>query len=501
MNVNEERFSGEIDYNSDLNLSDDEIEDDDEETNTPTQTMEQFDQGQFDNVNGVMVPRPIDIPFEGFTHTLPGMESIVKQEGIVPPIQTRQMTPADIRLFVANLVIQYGAPKDENVTIRFIVGRNEINKNPGRGPGEIDVIPGVKKGVSVTDNPNKRNWTQLKDFSKRYNWRHILSDDFQGDYKYREGTPFVLDGQEWKTVTHYLLGMLYSGTPAYSILYSVESRENQNGFWGDVRAAEREHFNNTRSGLYPIDLDFPQKIEGYLKKAYLAKFTQNPVAKQALLLTQDAVIAKRAAEEKILDLPLYGVIRQFIKENPKLIYRGDNSVEQEVDRLPVISNAEELNTLENGQTKIHVSPSLKSLIPNVQVEPIEIEEQSCIIYLGVGAYNVDLGRLGNIYGQPRFVRRHVYGLERIGDNLNQKVMIAIQSTVTSIQLEYITFDIKLQSSDENIAREIDVNLYLQPIQDQTLKFSLFIVSAVKDNAVLDLLRSLMNIQVNISALE
>jgi predicted NAD-dependent protein-ADP-ribosyltransferase YbiA (DUF1768 family) len=501
MSAVEERFSGEIDYSSDLNISSDEIEDDDEETNTPTQTIQQFDQGQYDNVNGVMVPRQIDIPFEGFTHSLPGMESAVKQEGIVPPVQTRQMTPAEIRLFVANLVIQYGVPKDESVTIRFIVGRKEINKNPGRGPGEIDVVPGVKKGVSVTNNPNKRNWDKLKDFSRKYNWRHILSDDFQGDYKFREGTPFVLDGQEWKTVTHYLLGMLYAGTPAYSILYSVESRENQNGFWGDVRAAEREHFNNTRSGLYPIDLEFPQKLEGYLRKAYLAKFTQNPVAKQSLLLTQEAVISKRGSEEKILDVPLYGVIRQFIRENPKLVYKGDNSIQQEVDRLPVISNPEELNILENGQPKIYNAPSLKLLIPNVQVESVEIEEQSCIIYVGVGAYNIDLGRLGNVYGQPRFVKRHVYGLERIGDNLNQKVMIAVQSTATSIQLEYITFDIKLQSSDENIVRDINVNLYLQPIQDQDLKFSIFIVSAVRDNAILDFLRSLLNIQVNISALE
>jgi predicted NAD-dependent protein-ADP-ribosyltransferase YbiA (DUF1768 family) len=499
MSSDDERFSSEINYDSDVSISDDEIEIDDEETNNPTPTMSQFQQSRVDNVNGVMVPIPIDSSFQGFTHDLPGTQSMRRQEGIIA--STLEMKPDEIRIFVADLVLQYGAPKDENANIRFIVGRYEINKNPGSGPGEINTVPGAKKGVSASQNPNKRNWDKLKDFSRKYNWRHILADDFQGDYKYREGTPFVLDGQEWKTVVHYLLGMLYAGTPAYSILYSVESRDNQNGFWGDVREAEREHLNNTRNGLYPIDLEFPQKLEGYLKKAYLAKFTQNPVAKQSLLLTQDAVISKRGSNEKILDVPLYNVIREFIKQNPKLIYRGDNSIDQEIDRLPIISNSEELNVLDNGQSKIYQSQSLKSLLPTVQIEYMEIEEQSCIVYCGVGAYEIDLQKLISLYGQPRFVKRHLYGLERIGDNLNQRVMIAIQSTATSIQLEYITFSIKIQSYDENITKQIDIDLYLEPLQDQILKFSIFIVSSIKDNSVLDFLRGLMNVQINLSALQ
>ena len=45
--------------------------------------------------------------------------------------------------------------------------------------------------------------------------------------------------------------------------------------------------------------------------------------------------------------------------------------------------------------KIYNAPSLKLLIPNVQVESVEIEEQSCIIYVGVGIGNLHLYKSTN----------------------------------------------------------------------------------------------------------
>jgi|SRR5579885_1271524 len=490
----EEQFSSEEDYDSEANISEDEIEIDEDED---TPITPQFNQSQLALIGGQIVQNSMENQFYGFTHALPGEESMRRQEGIIPP--TLQMTPVETRIFIADLILQYGLPKDENATLRFIVGRTEINKAPGRGPGEIDKIKGenVKGGIGGrAENPNKRNWNKLKEFAKKYNWRHILSDDFQGDYKHREAMPFVIDEQEWKTVTHYLLGMLYASTPAYSILFSVESRDNDNGFWGDVRAAEREHFNNVRTGLYPIDLDFPSKLEGYLKKAYLAKFTQNPIARQALLLTQNAVISKRGTEERILDVPIYAVVRDFIKNNPKLIYKGDNKIEQEFEELPEITSAEELNVLENGKTKVYKSLSIKSLVPNADIENMEIEDRSCIIYLATGEYEINIQDLIKNYGTPHFVKRPIYGLERVGDNLNQKIMIAIQTTPTSITTEYIAFQVKIVLSSEDEQRNSQIVLYLQPLQNQ--KYSVFILAAEKHNSILDFLRSLIGIQIKIT---
>ena len=63
-----------------------------------------------------------------FTHMLPGEFDI--QRG-------PQMSQEDIRLYNASLVLEYGQERDPNIKLRLIVGTSEINKPPGRNPGEF----------------------------------------------------------------------------------------------------------------------------------------------------------------------------------------------------------------------------------------------------------------------------------------------------------------------------------------------------------------------------
>ena len=288
--------------------------------------------------------------------------------------------------------------------------------------------------------------------------------------------PFTLDGKDWKTVTHYLLGMLYVQTPAYSDLYSKtkEYVDAGVGFWGDAKSAVLEHLKNVKLGTYPLDPSFHEKIDLYVKKAYLAKFTQNLVAKQALLLTEGSVLSKRSSFQKILDVKVYDEVRALIKQNPKLIYKGDNKFEYLIEDVPLISNAEELNIDLNGSTPTSIENP-------VQIENMKIEEQDCIIYLATGTYNINTEYMSQLFGQPRIVKRNVYGIERITDNKNQNIMVGIQRQATSIELEYLLYTGELEN--------LNLSFYLQPFIQNVIKvYSIFILADKVEQSVLDLLR-------------
>jgi len=541
--------------------------------------------------------------FTGFTFALPGMETGVNSDDLPSntlssgqifttntmagsldaPLTTEQM-----RVYTATNILEYGTPKDDSIPLRFIVGKDEINKPPGGGPGEKD-----KSSKSVSKTATSKNintgsggkktinakeraltWKPLLEFSRKINWRHVLADDFIGDYKYKESIPFTIidptvgamgNNLEWKTVIHYLLGMAYSLTPEYAIQFSLDSRRNNNnanndnstndntnntgeegdnvntssGFYGDPNTALNEHYKNVRADNYPIDPNFRSRLQYYLVTAYLAKFTQNPKAKQALLLTQDAVISKRGGPTGVLDIDIYPYVRNWIKASPKAIFKGYNSdgtfiIDNDFEELPEITSAQELNiTSVDALVTNNIPTSLKNRYPNVVINTLPVAEYDCIVYLATGAYNLDLSSEGILmrdFGPPKFVKRNIYALERIAYNKNNNIMIAVQKNAVSSTADYIMFEGTVNSivegqailettkpkkkksnkksisnnEQEELEEEIPITIYLQEFQPHpnspldsifsNLTYSIFIMAATQDNAVLDLLNQLRSNQ-------
>ena len=144
-----------------------------------------------------------------------------------------------------------------------------------------------------------------------------MADDFEGDHRYEAS--FTLDGHEWQTVSHYMLAMLYVNSPEFMIMFSLDSKERGDGFWGSVEAAMNGHLDNIRRGTFPIDEDYEKNSLKYLLSAYLAKFTQNPIAKKVLLLTGSAIIAKRGGVHGITEVNAYSQVREVIRKTPKMV--------------------------------------------------------------------------------------------------------------------------------------------------------------------------------------
>jgi predicted NAD-dependent protein-ADP-ribosyltransferase YbiA (DUF1768 family) len=439
------------------------------------------------------------------------------------PVSTgAPVTQAQQKFQVASLVTQHGNLKNADVKVRFIVGPGEKRKAPGKGVGEVDRF--------------KRAWNKLQDFNANHNWRRIISNEFEGDY-FDAAMPFTIDGVEWLSVYHYLLGMLYSRTPAYALLFSMNSKEDQNGFWSKVKAAKRQHDNNLTFGTYPIDMEFGSKIDTYLRQAWLAKFTQNPLARSALLLTEDAVLSIRG-NDGVLDLPLLMEVREQIRANPTSIYRGPSvAVEHVEEELPVINSAEELNhgyvdrdnsdvdrtqliagtvtvddlyrTTSMGEAVRDVSENFQArvgVLSNQQLDPEgelellklrsmiqimgtanflvteSIEVSECVIYLATGAYKIDVAKLIMDYGYPKFITRHLYAVEKVGYDANSQLLIGIQRTPVSQTAEYLVINTEIASNPK-----IPISIYLEPFVGG---FGLFIIAATRDNQVLDFLRFL-----------
>lgn len=386
------------------------------------------------------------------------------------------LTPAERKLKLAALALEYGVPPQKDVNVRFVIGVSEINRPPGKRPRELDKF--------------KRKWRELGEFSRKVNWRRIMANGFDGDRMHPSQT-FLIDGIEWTSVTHFLLGMLYRAYPEYSTRYSLQASKDEGGFWGSVSGAEREHANNIRFGAYEPDPNFDQNVEAFLSQALLAKFTQNPLAKRALLLTEDAVISVRGGPEGILDIPVFSQVRSYIKANPKAIFKGPNRpIEQEEVAVPTLSNVEMLNygyiapeqTAGQMFPKVAGSVANTSLYPSGQIqlyrETEDIESSECIIYLHTGSLALDIQKLSSTYGAPRYVRRPVYALEHMADD-GKRIFIGVQRTPTIFKRNYLVFSLALEGGQ--------FNLYLEPF---TNGFGVSVIAPQKDQQVLDFMNYL-----------
>lgn len=414
------------------------------------------------------------------------------------------MTAEEKRLHAASMALSYGILKQDKVKLRFIIGPREVRKPPGKGPKEIDQF--------------KRKWFKLVEFGKRHNWRKILDNDFNGDYL-DDPMTFIIDGVEWKTVLHFMLGMLYINSPNYAIMYSLASRDNPNGFWGLPSAARSYHEKNLSSGQYNIDPDYARKVEEYLFNAIRAKCTQNPIAKEALMLTEDAVLSIRGGPVGVLDLPVYDRIKEWIRENPKKIYKGPNTpMEIEPEDMVYINSAEELNigvvtgevsednplvagrvTADTISTPLPLKPIIiqyAQQFPGARVETEDIAETACIIHLATGYHKLNFWKLIEDYGKPnpsnqnnaqvKFVSRHIYGVERIGDDPESNIMIGIQRGVSSIEQEYVVINTQISAGNGNM---LDISIYLQIYP---IGFTIFILSATNNEEILGFLKYIIS---------
>lgn len=413
-----------------------------------------------------------------------------------PNRPTRPLTEIERKIQLGGMALEYGVPKDKNVKVRFVIGVTERKRAPGKAP-EVDRY--------------RRSWLKLKDFMRDHNWRRILSNHFAGDYQ-DEPMPFEIDGYRWKTVVHFMLGMLYAHVPSFAILFSLNSESNENGFWGTVKAAVKAHLSNINGGPYQPDPDYGSKVETYLHQALMAKFTQNPIAREALLLTEDAVIAIRGGPDGMLDVPIYQAVRTQIRENPTIIFKGPNAPTSFAkEEIPFLRTNEQLNhgyvardeVEENDKidvadliagsvtrANVYSSKSLRPVMAEVakitgsigyiETEPI----LNCIqiVYLITGTYNFGLFAMIKQYGQPRFVRRHIYGLEKIADNLQEQLLIGIQRQPSSLISEYLAFDVEMPGTFK-----VRITIYLEPFAEG---FSFFLVTDERKQEVLDFLRAL-----------
>lgn len=370
------------------------------------------------------------------------------------------------------LITEYGDTAAAQVNVRFLIGPDQKRSKPGKAPKEVDRF--------------KRKWKELADFGRVYNWRQILDNDYP-TRNYNDPMTFMMDGIEWRTVTHFLLGMLYINSPEYALTYSLADRDNQNGYWGDVKYAMENHLKNIESGKYAPDPNFQSNFDQYLMKALLAKFTQNPIAKKALLLTEDAILSRIRTGEMV-DLPIHMQVRQFISQTPNRVYRGDTVevVEEELE-MPILISSEQLNVSVNPIER-PVSDVLKEIgVPYIEIDEESIQESECTVYILVGIYNVDILEIveqhvdGDITAL-KYVKRHLYGVERFADNIKSKLMIGVQREAVSQTSEYIALDVII-----DIASDIRGTLYFQPYVDG---FAVFVVSANKDDRIREFLETL-----------
>jgi len=162
---------------------------------------------------------------------------------------------------------------DNSIVFRFY-NKSAANKKPGEGSGEV--IPPNRKIDYVTLNRYK-------------NWRKKLDDTWE--------SPITIDGRQWKTVEHYVLGSQYKkGFPDFYHKFSLDSESDISKDLTKARIASgktgREKNVVYREKHIVPDNDYhqvpnPRKDEERNTALY-SKFTQEEELKQILLETKQA---------------------------------------------------------------------------------------------------------------------------------------------------------------------------------------------------------------------
>ena len=163
--------------------------------------------------------------------------------------------------------------------------------------GSISLEPGLGRSEMIEPITDIIEFCPLS--HKEPKWRKCLSREYPCD--------FDLDGKKWKSVDHYYqANKYYSNKNLYEIFLN-QKLENEDDI-NYIKAL------GSKSGIFKgkqikeeetkIDPDFYGKNQSnILKKAYLAKFSQNPSLKHLLLDTKDAKLIRlrRGYPSELLD--------------------------------------------------------------------------------------------------------------------------------------------------------------------------------------------------------
>jgi hypothetical protein len=162
-------------------------------------------------------------------------------------------------------------PNLYNTSIVIQFYNRSANKKVGEGSGE-SIIPELKFSNNVVKLNNK----------KYTDWRKKLDYDFLV-------TNLVIEGNEWASIKHFMLGSRFSKIPE---LYEKFMKKGEVGV--DIGGAQKMHDSlNSKKAIKSkiISDDEYMKIENsLLEKALYAKFTQNDDLKEILKLTGDALL-------------------------------------------------------------------------------------------------------------------------------------------------------------------------------------------------------------------
>lgn len=391
----------------------------------------------------------------------------------------------------------------------LIYGKPEISKTANTlffiGPSEYNLIPGTGKGER---NNLKKDWREIRQISQtgdRVLWRQIFSNHFDSHpiYKSKDVTkskatttgykiyPFQLDGLEWISVIHYLLFKLYSVDLNYAILFSLESKEDQNYFWGKLDGALAEHKKNIASGAKAFAEDFMVNLPSYIYHATLAKISQNPDLKNILLATGEAYIAERILGGTYeIGKPILMKVRSVLRENPDLVHLNtDQQIEEEVPvfaTAKIVSKVETFNDaynengsiagkleVENIYSTLSKEQFSKTFAPGMFIRKEPIDKSLRWIYMLTKP--VMIGDPGDFLSNFDFtfslVERHVYGMTRNFDKRSGNLIIGYEKFVTTKTKLYLKYQ-----TEERI-------YYFEPLVGNQPIYSLFVITKTLDDSL------------------
>lgn len=375
----------------------------------------------------------------------------------------------------------------------FYLGTKETNVNPGSGPKE--------------NNKLNKQWRELKILTLHPNrllWRQILSNHFDQHPIYKskqvgKGRPvvtgyknyiFTLDGMQWVSVIHYLLFKLYSPGPEYAILFSFDSKENENSFWGETEVSLREHKKNITDGGRKMNENFLNELPEYIYHAILAKVSQHEDLKMVLAATGDAFLAERMLKEDGTSVefgrPILMKVREVLNENPDLVYLNTGQTEVIPDTYK--SNVRKIKEIESHNYGFDKQKPLAGNVSNEDIcrplskdELLNSSESKYIvkepidngikwIYVLTSPVNIeDLKQeMSNLTYSYDLVERHAYGFTRNFDSQSSKILIGYEKYATSKVFYYHRF-----TTENRI-------YYFQELEGEEPLYSLFVITPELD---------------------
>jgi len=162
--------------------------------------------------------------------------------------------------------------QDYSNTIVIQVYNKSKHAKVGEGSGET-IKPELKISKNVLELNNKKKYPD---------WRKKLDNEFLV-------TNLKIDGTDWTSVKHYMLGSRFNG------LTEIISKFKKEGLYGS-NVEEAQKFYDSQLAKKSIkstianDEEFKKLETGLLEKALYAKFTQNDDLRELLLLTGNAQI-------------------------------------------------------------------------------------------------------------------------------------------------------------------------------------------------------------------